>query len=241
MISIFQIYYDKNSYKHMDPSFYPYSSQEYNQYFESLAMKKIYEMNPELKNGMEYIGVTSWKMNSKTHLKGSEIIDYINKDIESGISKDAYIYSPIQGFISKGDNNGIISQPTIWEGHKGRLQVHKIDKLLNDAGVLPFDLFDGKWQYCYRNYWIARKEIFDEYCKTVLLPAIKFFERSDIKAQMPNWYQHSSGKKYNSACFTLEGLFGSFLAHNNYTFDYICKPQTGKIRKMVKIDSYQIS
>lgn len=114
MISIFQIYYDKNSYKHMDPSFYPYSSQEYNQYFESLAMKKIYEMNPELKNGMEYIGVTSWKMNSKTHLKGSEIIDYINKDIESGISKDTYIYSPIQGFISKGDNNGIISQPTIF-------------------------------------------------------------------------------------------------------------------------------
>lgn len=248
MISIFQIYFDKKSESHLDPDFFPYNNEVNDDYFESSVIRKIYEMNPDLKTNIQYLGVTSWKQQLKTHLTGTEIIDFIKRDISSGKQKDVYIYSPIQGIEPKLDYSvhppvlaGTIRQPDAWMGHKGRGEPYKADLLLNEAKILPFNLFDGKWQYCYCNYWVATQPVFNEYCKTVLIPAINFFERPEVKKLMPKWYIHShTDKKYNSCLFTMEGLFGAFLAHRNYTFDYICKKKMQNTYKMVKVNGYEI-
>lgn len=206
---------------------------------------------------MQYLGVTSWKQQDYTHMTGKEIVDFIQEDVDfhggyesdGGLGgKDVYIYCPVDGIEPKLDHSGhypvwsgTIRQIDAWMGHKQRGEPYKADLMLNEAKVLPFDLFDGKWQYCYRNYWIAKKHVFDEYCEKVLLPAISFFERPEVKNAMPRWYIHpGNGKKYNSCCFTLEGLFGAFLAHSNYTFDYILKKKIQRQYKMVRVDGYEI-
>lgn len=250
MISVFQIFIDSHTERQLDKDFYPYSNEVKDQYFENSVIRRVYEMNPVFNQGIKYIGVSSWLQNKKTHLTGKEIIDHIQKDIDAGTEKDVYIYSPIQGIQPKLDYSinppllsGTICQPDAWMGHKQRGEPYKADLMLNAAKVLPFDLFDGKWQYCYCNYWIAKRHVFDEYCQKVLIPAIDFFERPEVKKAMPKWYVHSyTGEKYNSCCFTMEGLFGSFLAHSNYTFDYICKKRiNGQGQyKMVRVDGYEI-
>lgn len=242
MISIFQIYFDEKSKQHLDPAFHPYLNNTKDDYFENSVIAQMHKLE-----GADYLGVTSWKQQLKTHLTGKEILDFIQKDIDTGTEKDVYIYSPIQGIEPKRDHlppyfSASIRFPDIWN-----MQWHKTPKvensniMLNRSGVLPFDLFDGKWQYCHCNYWIAKRHIFDEYCEKVLLPAIAFFERPEIKAAMPKWYIHShEGRKCNSCCFTLEGLFGSFLAHTNYSFEYICKKKIKRKYEMIKINGYEI-
>ena len=245
MIKVFQIYFDKISEQALEPGFEPFKNESEDDYFESAVMKEIYEMNPSSKDEFKYIGITSWKQRLKTRLTSSEILEHIQKDIDSGKEKDVYIYSPLQGVdISQGKDgflHGIIRHSDIWDGHFHRnVQIEKDNQLLNNSGALPFNIFDGKWQYCKCNYWIAKREVFDEYCKTVLLPALKFYECPDVKASMPKWYRHShTGNKYNSCLFTLEGLFGSFLAHSNYSFEYIAnKKHSGKFQRII-IDGYE--
>lgn len=247
-INVFQIYFDERSREGIESAFFPYENKEFNDFFESEAMKQVYHM--PLDADVKYIGVSSWKQHQKTHIRAHEIIDTIEKDMAAGIEKDVYLYSPVQGLEPgydfsadpKGVLCGVIKWPDIWHQHKSRFeQIDKDNNLLNDSGVLPFDLFDGKWQYSHCNYWIAKKEVFYDYCKNVLLPALDFFSQPTIKDIMPRWYLHTHDGRYcNSCAFTLEGLFGAFLAHSNYTFTHLCKKPFRRDWKWVRIDGYEI-
>lgn len=246
MISVFQIFFDKKSYAFMDPAFYPYSNEYRDEFFENRIIRDVYQMNPVMKNAMTYIGVTSWKQHKKTHLSGKEILDFIQKDIDAGTGKDIYIYSPIQGIKPRlhndGKYHGTIRQRDIWSTllHL-QPQLARDNQLLNSSGVLPFNMFE-KWQYCHCNYWIAKPHVFDDYCKNVLVPAMNFFESPHIMNSLPKWYTHKhEGRKTTSICFTFEGLFGSFVANSNYTFDYICKKKIHGRYKMVTVDGYEIT
>lgn len=256
MISVYQIYFDDNTKKYLDKGFIPHFNDKKDGYFENSVIKNIYEKinaTPEtFLQADKYIGISSWKQRSRTRLRGVEIISHIKKDIETGKEKDVYLYTPIprieytNGTIPEGyKRNAIIKAPDMWAQHKayGTGQPYKDDILLNNARVLPFDMFDGKWMFSHRNYWIARKEVFNEYCEKVLLPAIAFFEQPEIKQQMPVWYEHSyEGKKYNSCCFIMEGLFGAFLAHTNYSWNYIYKKKINKTKflkiNIIKYENY---
>lgn len=251
MISVYQIYFDEKTKQHLDKDFIPWLNTKKDDYFENMVIAEVYKKflppQPEPESNPSYLGISSWKQEEKTHLTGKEIMDVIQKDIDAGTEKDIYLYSPIQiepiWDINKvpAEMCGIIRQPNIWDQHKNRFeQIHNDNKKLNDSAILPFDLFDGKWQYSFCNYWIAKKHIFDEYCEKVLLPAIAFYERSGIKETMPKWYQHShEGRKCNSCCFTMEGLFGAFLAHSNYSFKYICKKKLRRKYHMVRVDGFE--
>lgn len=241
MISVFQTYFDEKSRAGIEEGFIPYDNIGKNtDYFENDVMKEIYQRLLHLPSSicplpssicpLAYIGVTSWKQTLNTHLTGEEIISHIQNDIDSGNEKDVYIY-----YTSCPVENGIIRDPDIFHGHWHRnKQLRQDNILLNTSGVLPFDFMNGNWQHCQKNYWIAKKEVFDDYCKTVLLPALEFFERPEIKAQMPKWYRHSYTKTmHTSACFTLEGLFGTFLANSKYSFEYFVKKRhRGRFQKM---------
>ncbi len=240
MISIFQVYYDEQSEKKLDPSLIPSMNPDKDDFFENSVIRKLYE------NGLSsaYMGVTSPKMNEKTNLTGKEIVDYIKNDMRYWSEKDVYIYCPLNSIEPHYDFSvcppllrGTIKARDIWAGHKRRTGPFEIDKALNDSGVLPFDLFDGKWKYCYNNFWVAKPHVFNEYCKEVLIPAMDFIGDQDF----PKTYHHSSGKKYTYACFTLEGTFGAFLAHRNYTVDYICRQKVNRKFKMIKVDGFEIT
>lgn len=243
-ISVFQIYFDELTKKHLEPEFIPYFNDKKDGYFEKTVMKDIYEKDIQA----DYIGISSWKQRRKTRLTGKEIIEHIENDISQGKAKDAYMYTPISGVKRVADGiipmeyycNAIIKAPDIWSEHKAWGQPYKDDILLNNSGVLPFNIFDGKWVYCHCNYFIVRKSVFEDYCKNILLPTLHFFERPDVKQQMHKWYKHShEGQMYTSASFVMEGLFGAFLAHRDYSYSYIHKKKFGKKLRKVNIIKYE--
>lgn len=247
MISVYQIYFDENTKKHLEPEFIPYLNEVKDGYFENSVIKKIYETYDKSvleQNAEEYIGISSWKQRSKTYLTGKEIISHIENDINNGTPKDVYLYPPVINIEFNKENtpagyeyNGIIKAPDIWTLHKSYGKpVSGTDDLLDNSKVLPYDLVGGKWIYSYSNYWIAKKSVFNEYCKKMLLPAIKLFEQDHIKKLIPEWYVHAhENKAYNSCLFTLEGLFGTFLANNSYSYSYIVKKHVSK-RMLRKIN-----
>lgn len=253
MISVFQIYFDDISKAKLEEGFIPYENLSKDGYFENTVMLDIYN---KIKSGAyqdsEYIGVSSWKMNHKTNLTGTEVLDFINKDIKNNCAKDVYIYSPIDGVnpvyditMEVPELHSKIIFPTIWQQHRDwGYRPYDADVILNDAKVLPFEILNDKWVYCHCNYFIARKAIFMEYCEKVLIPFFNFFEREDIKKHPVSeaWYTHLHEKvKYPSYSFVAEGLFGSFLADNEcYTYTYICKRKRRKKLCWIRIDGYEI-
>lgn len=229
MISIFQIYFDENTRTLLDPAFFPYMNESKDEYFENKVIREIYEMNSRFKKGMSYMGVSSWKQFEKTHITGKEIIARIKKDTELGIEKDVYlfpgVFPEVKTEARSGEIFGTIAGMDMFSGHKSRCeQLHIDDARLNDSGVLPVNLFDGKWNYSSCNYWAAKTHVFDDYCRNWLMPAMDFFKT--IEHTMPKHHLHESGgqtRYVTSICFALEALFGSFLAHSNYSFEYLCK------------------
>lgn len=248
-IAVYQIYFDPKSEASLDPAFLKYLNEVRDDYFENGVIKKIYDiLKATAPDDLpKYVGVTSWKQKDKTNFTGQEIIDHIQKDIDAGHGKDVYIYSPIHELKPEIDNSSnpdklvsSISGPDIWTMHRNRFsQIDTDNQMLNNAKVLPFNIFDGKWMFCHCNYWIAKTSIFMEYCEKVLLPALEFYERPHIKYSMPKWFTHSHEKRLvNSCCFTMEGLFGAFLAHTNYSYEYLCKRWYRTEHKLIKIIGY---
>lgn len=235
MISVFQIYFDEITKKALEPEFIPYLNQKKDGFFENTVMVEVYKdhalQNTNSLN--DYIGISSWKQRGKTLLTGKEIMAFIQQDIDMDMGKDVYLYPPIPAC-----NNGIIQAPDIWTQHKGwGKEVYNIDILLNNSKILPFDIFDGKWNFSHCNYWIAKKEIFIKYCEQIVVPVISFFNRAEIKKITPEWYTHRhENKKYPSCSFVMEGLFGAFLAHSDYSYKYIYKYRAGRRRR----DGYKI-
>lgn len=249
MIFIYQTYYNAHTKSFCDPDLYPYENKVQDEYFENTVIRNIYESTLKLK-GMEYIGVLSWKQLEKTHITGKEMIAHIQKDIRSGTAKDIYLPSPIP------DNNNLIltsnypEEPRIisgrikgpdgWMEHKIRNErLYECDKLLNDSGVLPANLFDGKWQYSKCNYWIVRRHVFNDYLQNWLIPAMDYFK--NVEHTLPSYFSHSSGRSITPICFTLEYLFGSFLGNSGYSFEYLVKKRYHGIRnrQWVKITGFE--
>lgn len=251
MLSIYQIYYDQRSKEFLEPAFYPYYNKSKDEYFENKVIREVFEMKENLKRGIKYFGVTSWKQQQKTHISSQDIIARINQDIEAGCAKDVYLISPIVNMdelemhsVGEGDSRTIYGKIKCcagWQKHKERSeQLHADDKLLNDSGVLPANLFDGKWQYSWCNYWVATREAYDDYCRNWLIPAMDFFKT--VEHKLPRHYQHSAeGRMCTSICFTLEALFGSFLAHSGYSFEYLVKKRYPPMKryKWINITGYE--
>lgn len=239
-ISVHQIYFSQETQKHLEPEFIPYLNERKDGYFENTVIKDIYEQNIQA----DYIGISSWKQHIKTRFTGKEILDFMKKDISEQKEKDVYLYPAISNIKINYDNNnvnGIITEPSIWSIHKeSHKKAYEIDELLNKSNILPFDIFDGKWNYCHCNYWIARKKVFDEYCEKILLPVMNWFEREDVRKLTghPSYLHPHENKSYPFYSFVIEGLFGAFMAHANYSYSYICKKRINKKIKMINILNY---
>lgn len=202
-IKIYQIYYDNETKKALDKSLIPYSNKVKDNYFENSVILDIYDKGVNC----DFVGVTSTRLKEKTKLDGEMLIKIVEDNKES----DVIIYCPNYDYLYNG------KRLDIWKANsEPKTPFYRAAEILNNEKVLPFDIFKKDWTYCYCNYWVVRKEIFDDYCKTVLKPALNFFEREDIKNMLKNLEFKHRGKLYPVETFVLEGLFGTYLSNNDY-------------------------
>lgn len=200
---IFQVFYDKASAQRLDEKLIAYPNKNTDNYFENSVILDIYNK----KIDCEYVGVTSWRLKEKTNFYAQDLLDHVDNT-----GADVIIYLTKYPFVTQIANMPI----DIWKSKlHTTTDIYKASKLLNDSGVLPIDIFAKEWTTCFCNYWIAKKEVFDKYVETILAPAIKWMqENKDTLAQFK--FTNRGNKNYPIETFVLEGLFGSFLAHNNY-------------------------
>lgn len=156
-------------------------------------------------NQDNWTGVTSFRQKEKTKLPIQYIIDTIKLNHKS---IDVLLYSPVY-------RNGI-NTLDLWKQVKNEnSDLYRAARLLNEAKVLPFNLFEKKWEYSLCNYWVARNDIFYKYTSEVLKPATVFILSESIFERFSFKYRD---KVYPIHPFLLEGLFGSFLANNDYIY-----------------------
>ena len=221
MISIFQTYHNEESKSFLDSAFYPYCLHAQDELREYKLMREVYEMNPALKKGITYLGVTDCKFSERTNITGEEIISRIKTDIEDKQEKDVYLYCSIDNMKVY----PIYGAQQKLEGTLPNYYMPDIDinlRWMNEQQILPVRFFE-KYQYSVFNYWIAKREVFDDYCKNWLLPAMDFFKRE----KTTNFYP------------ALELLFGCFLANSNYSFEYLVKKRYTGMKKpqWVKVET----
>lgn len=217
-IEVFQIYFDEDSEQHLSTLFTPYFNEIKDSFFENTVISSIHKKDIPC----DYIGVTSWRYKEKVFLQDYEILDEIDG------KEDVYIYSPPFTFNNTGTilqyGKNINGKGTydIWERYKQvDSDLYRLAQLVNNAGVLPFDVFKEKWVSSFCNYWIAKKEVFNTYVETVLDPAIAYLQRGEIKKITCNFRMLHRNKQYPIETFFLQGLFGSFLANNKYKVKHI--------------------
>lgn len=241
VVSIHQIYFDDKTRKELDRALIPYHNTRQDGYFENSVIKELYDRykNGQQENIPQYLGTTSWKQKQRTGLDGSEIISHITNEIQSGTQKDVYLFTPVSNIEIRKEGvippqyeyNGVIRERDLWSIHKSaRPEAYRVDILLDESGVLPFKLLDGQWCFSHSNYWVARKEVFDNYCEKVLLPIMQWFERPDIKVLTSSHDFIKGNISYPIYSCVLEATFGAFLAHSDYSYSYICHKKTGRRR-----------
>jgi hypothetical protein len=203
--SIFQIYYNEETLRSLDPNTIPYINTSKDGYYENSVIQSIRNEN----FNSEYIGVTSPSQFKKTGLP----LLYIEKLIQLNEGVDIFNYSPIIEEKFRGYD--------LWRMHKNNnSDVYKLANILNKSNVLPFDLFERKWVYNLGNYWVARKEIYDWYTDTVLTPTINFLDKNKLIFDVLK-FEHKGNINHTSYAFLLEGLFGSFLANTQNNHQYV--------------------
>lgn len=155
-IKVYQIYYEPNQLKILEPAFIPYNNQasqfpdhrEYRVFHENYHSGKT--------NTADYVGFMSWKFKAKTGLTGEKFIDFVR----SNPGFDVYFVNPFWGEFAY-DNVWLQGE----RRHPGLIQFTR--KILNKAGYkLDFTSIKNNWRsmvFC--NYWVGNQKFWDSYIK----------------------------------------------------------------------------
>lgn len=164
---IYQIYFDANSKKNLDPLFISYDNSNSNDsWFEFSVIKKILESNVFDEN--QYIGFFSHRFYEKTGLKGKNVFEIISKSTHDVISfshsiKDISIY-PNSFFQGEKCHKGFISIAKKVYDEIG-LNID-LNNLIQDASRIIFS-----------NHFVAKYSFWKKW----LLIANKIFELAENK------------------------------------------------------------
>ena len=199
-INIFQIFYDNESLQKCLKSVNNYLPElilnTEKIYFENAVIRRIYETYKF--KPTDFIGITSPLITQKTKLTIDNIVEYCNE--------------PAGNLVNYWNESNC--NKDVWKVNKEKGDpIYHCAKELNESGVLKFDIFEKDWEKIYCNYWLVTYDIFEVYCKEVLIPAMNYFNTSKwIKwDDSINGLKHR-GRYYPMAVFVLESLFGSFYA-----------------------------
>jgi len=217
LISVFQTYVNEETRSLLDSSFYPCSLDPKNELREHSALLEIFRMSHALKKGIKYFGVTDSAFSGLTDITGEEIISYIKRDIYSGDDRDVYLYCPVENLSIQ----PIYGSEEKFAASVPDLKNNTASRWLSSHAIFPQRLLTG-WQYSTHNYWIAKPEVLDDYCRNWLAPAVEYIKKKEIINAYP----------------ILESLFGYFLANSNYSFRYLVKKRIKGMKRLhwIKIE-----
>jgi len=164
-VKVRQIYFKPLHTGFLDVNFEPlFNSDPVTPFFENDIIRVLYLESDHKES--DYYGVVSYKFRNK-HLKdGARVKDLMERDAHS--SDDYSFFGNKQNMKSK--------QKTFFDRfHPNLLRIGEliVTKLFGK------DLHQVKADRIYYNHWIAKKEVFDGYCKEMLLPAMDLMENDE--------------------------------------------------------------
>jgi len=198
-VKIFQIYYDTFTKQRIDseliPVFNPPSDRIKEEIlFENAVIEKVYQQNHDA----DFLGVTSWKMSEVTGMTGRTLI----QRVEDNRDMDVILYCPK---LSPAYYTGNIIQRYA----ERKSKQHDLMKVIDQANILPHKLCESQWVFNFRNYWIAKKSVFNDFVEHWTVPLNNFFRNNEL--HYPVKYK---GTNYNAQPFVSEVLVGVYLANN---------------------------
>lgn len=162
-IKLFQVYYDEETKKELDPQCTPYFNQKCNKYFENQVIVDIFDAG--LMNNSKYFGILSWRVKDKIHTgKLPNMQQVINFN-----SKCDYYY--IAQFV-------VHPWKQINEAYGDHTSFTEL--ILEKMGW-KINLLELKMQSILFNYQICRTELYREYITTFLKPFMQLLESNEIK------------------------------------------------------------
>lgn len=212
MISVWQIYFDKQSRTALDQGFIPYdNTNNCSVFFENEVIIDIWKNQKNIWSNSEYIGVLSWQFKQKSGLNSSDIFKQIYIDKEKGVNKDIYLLTPkkYMAFV-----------PTI---HKTSFDsVVNVCKLIDKANIFPF-LLNGENTGCksFCNYWVCRPNIFNDYVQNYLLPLYEWMKYPKSDKLINQLHRVTPHKRCTPHTFIMESLFKYYVDYTKQTFAYI--------------------
>lgn len=205
-ICIHQIYFRPEQKLKLDSDFVPFDNagKLYPHNFEYAVFFEIYKsINWNL---ADLVGTVSWKFKSKTGLKGSEFIAFI----EANPGYDVYFVNPFPE---------LAIYPSVWEQgrvyHQDLVNISKtlFAQLGYSESLLGAETPPSLAAYC--NYWVGNKKFWDEYI-SFLTPLWTALERNNLN--LPQALGASADPNINApyAPFIFERLFSTFLASRKF-------------------------
>ncbi len=197
-IQLFQIYFDAKSKKTLDKLLIAfYNIDKAFRWFENDVLRRLFVKN-KFDDTADYCGVTSWRLTEKTGFTAAELFHQIQQD---KTPVDCYFYSTEYLFCKRPKISDI-------GFHKEWITA------LNNAAILPYkidiDILDGA-NKCYCNYFLVRPHILKDYIKTVLIPAMYFFDNSNACKKLREQTVTHRGIQYPVAQMVMELQFAYYM------------------------------
>ncbi len=186
--NVYQIHYDSVSFSRLDPAFVPYNNGNSHNY-ENDVILDIWAKREWI--DANYVGVLSWRLYEKTMITGAMIKEK-KADV---ITFKCLGYEKYEHPFSRRGFKTVNQMVELADEHKlfdFKLRKHQVDNIV----------------WC--NYWIAKPEVFDDYCTRYLSKTIEFFKKQSLY----NAKELHRGQMVFSMTFFLEGLFSIYLENN---------------------------
>lgn len=231
MIKVYQIYYDDNTKHTLEKAYIPYHNEIKTPFFENSVIEDLIKRDEH--KDCDYFGVVSPNLSRK--------IDNYSKlpqrDSIANLSRRYFTTANFAMLVSKSKADVITftthkPHDMIGVGEKWHKGFAKIMKEVLGFIGLKYKVGTQKFPV-YFNYFVGRPEIYEEYCKETLFPAMDamrndphirtlVYQHSQYGAHMikgKEWCMAHYGRPYPTFhTFILERLFSLWLENKNYKF-----------------------
>lgn len=154
-MTIYQIYYKKEQIKYLDEAFNPLDVSQNNN--PKWCEYQVFRDNARMLEGNtdDYIAFLSWKFYVKTHIRGIELLDELNKK-----NADVFFFNPYETSIA-GLYKSVWSQfDSVFPDVLSRVQ-HCLDRAGYDLDISTMIMSKDQMAFC--NYWVGTKNFWKEY------------------------------------------------------------------------------
>lgn len=194
-----QIYYREDQLSKCE--FEPYYNPLANEFLESKVILDLYKTGDHV--GHDYYGVVSWRFKDKVPMDRN-LLEVLMENETSDIVS-------FMGKFKMGVGSGKVD--SVWlHADRWHRDFSKIGNMLSERLGWGVDVTKLKTPIVYYNYWIARNEVFEDFCKEMLEPALFIMSNEEDKElQELLWrdadYRNSAGTNLDmEGCLKVFGV-----------------------------------